>query len=261
MYAQIEKSKENNSRAVANSVSQKKSNGKQGFRFLVNRPKSVSQRKLQEFGNNNPQQIQLGSFQGSVLQKRKNPKKDMRTIQCSTVLGYTNPTNRSGTDTINSYHHDRVQHTDAHRNAASVQSGYAADRSDVTGDCNHAVPYKMIKDHVGSRLLSAPNNVVNAVGIINPLAGAYGSYQAPVTPTVAGIEVGEADLNVAVDQLIPTAANNVQNLFYWPDHTGDNSGTAIDQPKGVGKYPGGVAAYKAFLSVHETRLRADGLIP
>ncbi|MCL1127942.1 hypothetical protein [Shewanella surugensis] len=37
MYAQIEKPKENKSRAVANSVVQGKSNGRQGFRFVDNR--------------------------------------------------------------------------------------------------------------------------------------------------------------------------------------------------------------------------------
>ncbi|WP_421854433.1 hypothetical protein [Marinomonas sp.] len=37
MYEQIEKPKENKSRAIANSVAQKKSNGKQGFEFVDNR--------------------------------------------------------------------------------------------------------------------------------------------------------------------------------------------------------------------------------
>ena len=47
MYAQIEKSKETKSMAVANSVAQKKSQVKQGFGFLDNRPEVVAQRKLQ----------------------------------------------------------------------------------------------------------------------------------------------------------------------------------------------------------------------
>jgi hypothetical protein len=54
MYAQVEKPKENSfptkrqeSRAVANSVAQKKSDGKQGFGFVDNRIESVVQRKLQ----------------------------------------------------------------------------------------------------------------------------------------------------------------------------------------------------------------------
>jgi hypothetical protein len=53
MYAQIEKLKENNSRAVANAVGQKKNNGQQGFGFVDNRPWAVTQRKLQELVDNN----------------------------------------------------------------------------------------------------------------------------------------------------------------------------------------------------------------
>lgn len=48
MYEQIEKPKENKSRAVTNSVVQKKSDGKQGFGFEDNRPEAVAQRKLQQ---------------------------------------------------------------------------------------------------------------------------------------------------------------------------------------------------------------------
>lgn len=52
MYAQVEKPKENKVRAVANSVAQKKSNVKQGFGFVDNRPEAVVQRKLREAANN-----------------------------------------------------------------------------------------------------------------------------------------------------------------------------------------------------------------
>lgn len=48
MYAQVEKPKENKSRAVANSVTHKKSNGKQNFGFVDNRPVAIVQRKLNE---------------------------------------------------------------------------------------------------------------------------------------------------------------------------------------------------------------------
>ncbi len=46
MYAQVEKSKENKNRAVANSVSQNKSGGKQDFGFVDNRKQSVAQRAV-----------------------------------------------------------------------------------------------------------------------------------------------------------------------------------------------------------------------
>lgn len=44
MYAQKEKSKENRSRAVANSVNQNKNDRKQGFGFVDNRPKTIVQK-------------------------------------------------------------------------------------------------------------------------------------------------------------------------------------------------------------------------
>ncbi|MZI92909.1 hypothetical protein F9817_06830 [Vibrio sp. CAIM 722] len=48
MYEQVEKTKENKSWAVVNSVGQKKSNGKQGFGFVDNRPKAIVQRVFSE---------------------------------------------------------------------------------------------------------------------------------------------------------------------------------------------------------------------
>ena len=48
MYEQVEKPKENKSRAAANQVTQKKSNVKQGFGFVDNRSENISQLKLQE---------------------------------------------------------------------------------------------------------------------------------------------------------------------------------------------------------------------
>lgn len=47
MYTQVEKPKKDKSRAVGNSFTQKKSDGKQGFGFVDNRSEAVRQRKLQ----------------------------------------------------------------------------------------------------------------------------------------------------------------------------------------------------------------------
>ncbi|NOQ28163.1 MAG: hypothetical protein GQ564_22605 [Bacteroidales bacterium] len=61
MYAQVKKPKENSfptkrheSRAVANSVSQNKSDTNQGFGFVDNRPEAIAQRKLKKMANNRP---------------------------------------------------------------------------------------------------------------------------------------------------------------------------------------------------------------
>jgi len=63
MYEQVENPKENESRAVANSVGQKKSNVKQGFGFVDNRPESVVQGKLQEMAKNRSHLKQLHANQ------------------------------------------------------------------------------------------------------------------------------------------------------------------------------------------------------
>ena len=63
MYAQVEKPKENKSKAVANAVSQKKSGDKPAFQFVDNRSEAVAQRKLKEMVNNSPQNQLLAQFQ------------------------------------------------------------------------------------------------------------------------------------------------------------------------------------------------------
>lgn len=55
MYEQVEKLKENKSKAVANSVAQKKSNKTQGLDFDNNRPEAALQRKLEATVNNSSQ--------------------------------------------------------------------------------------------------------------------------------------------------------------------------------------------------------------
>ena len=62
MYKQVYKSKDNKSRAVANSVGQKKSRRKQGFGFVDNRPELIPQRRLQRketMGNEEAMQFKL----------------------------------------------------------------------------------------------------------------------------------------------------------------------------------------------------------
>ena len=71
MYAQVEKPKENKSSSVANSVTQKKSNGKQGFGFVDKRPETIAQRKLQEMVDNSSQEMQLKTSQGMANNSSK----------------------------------------------------------------------------------------------------------------------------------------------------------------------------------------------
>lgn len=74
MYAKVEKSKENKSRAVANAVSQKKRDGKSTFRFEDDRPEAIQMRKLQEMANNRSQAKQVTQLQDKehIIQKKEN---------------------------------------------------------------------------------------------------------------------------------------------------------------------------------------------
>lgn len=62
MYAQVDKYKENRGGVVANLVSQEKSNGKQIFSFVDNRPEVVWQHKMQVMTKNSPMTIQRQTF-------------------------------------------------------------------------------------------------------------------------------------------------------------------------------------------------------
>ena len=68
MYEQVEKSKETKSKSVANSVTQKRSNGRQGFEFVDNRPEAQQIRKIQEmaddFSSTNRSPIQKVKIEG-----------------------------------------------------------------------------------------------------------------------------------------------------------------------------------------------------
>ncbi len=63
MYAQVEKSKENKSQAVASEVTQKQRDVESTSLFVDNRPEAITQRKLQELANNSPQVQQAAQFQ------------------------------------------------------------------------------------------------------------------------------------------------------------------------------------------------------
>lgn len=67
MYAQIVKSKENKSRAVANSAAQLKSRGKQTFGFLDNRSEAKAQKSFQMLINNRPEVL----ASNPVIRKQK----------------------------------------------------------------------------------------------------------------------------------------------------------------------------------------------
>lgn len=62
MYAQVEKPKKNKRKAVANTVTQKKSSGPQGFGLVDNRPKDAVQKRAPEIANNGGDLKQVTMF-------------------------------------------------------------------------------------------------------------------------------------------------------------------------------------------------------
>ena len=58
-----DKTQENKSQLVANSVSQKQNDSESTFQFVDNRPEAFAQQKLQEMANNSPKVKQLRAFQ------------------------------------------------------------------------------------------------------------------------------------------------------------------------------------------------------
>jgi hypothetical protein len=65
MNTHADKTQENKSQSVANSISQKRHFSKSTFQFEDNRPETIAQRKLQEMANNSPQTKQAAQLQAT----------------------------------------------------------------------------------------------------------------------------------------------------------------------------------------------------
>jgi hypothetical protein len=76
MNTHADKTSENKSQAVANSLSKQQCNSESAFHFVGNRPVAIAQRKLQEMANNSPRVAQLKALQemannaSKVIQRR-----------------------------------------------------------------------------------------------------------------------------------------------------------------------------------------------
>ena len=106
MYAQVEKTKENKSRAVANSVAQKKSSVKQGFGFVDNRPEAVVQKKMQNIVNKRSQAKQPNGLNGLSQKQLQFPiqfTREWATGKVDTALDEASK--KSGDSDIDTGHH------------------------------------------------------------------------------------------------------------------------------------------------------------
>jgi hypothetical protein len=84
MNTHADKTQENKSQSVANTVYQKKSGGEATFQFVDNRPEAIAQRNLQEMANNNPRakkaaQLQAMADNYSARQQHPIQKKENNT--------------------------------------------------------------------------------------------------------------------------------------------------------------------------------------
>jgi hypothetical protein len=84
MNTHADKTQENKSQAVANSLPKQQSNGEPAFHFVNNRPEAIAQKKLQEIANNSPQVKQLTAlremFDKNSIQQRP--------VQRKMIFGY-----------------------------------------------------------------------------------------------------------------------------------------------------------------------------
>ena len=79
MYEQVEKTPEQKSQSVANSISHRQSSHAPTSRFMDNRPEAIQMQKLRELAKNSPQNNKLRELHHlaaahSVTQKKSNVK-------------------------------------------------------------------------------------------------------------------------------------------------------------------------------------------
>lgn len=127
MYEPLQK-KENKSRAVANVASQKKSDGKQGFGFVDNRPEAITQKKLQEAVDNRTQLKQSAQLQVMAENHSGREQQPIQKKENKTGL----PDNlKAGIENISGYSMDDVK---VHRNSdkpAQLQAHAYAQGTDI----------------------------------------------------------------------------------------------------------------------------------
>jgi len=123
MNSHADKTQENESKSVANAVSQKQSVGKSAFQFVDNRPEAIAQRKLNEIVNNSlhaKQAAQLRAMSDSYTSQQEQP---IQKIKNKTGL----PDNlKEGIENLSGYSMDDVKvHYNSDRPAQLQAHAYA----------------------------------------------------------------------------------------------------------------------------------------
>lgn len=182
-----------------------------------------------------------------------------RVIQKLTALAYAPAYQRPGTDQINAVRHARVPMRGWERDQAATNCGYL-NAANAPGNCNHHVPYAMIHEGVENQLMNVGNLSAAVTWATGVNIGGLPRSVIPNTGTPAAPTYDEGTLNTEIDDLIANLANDPQNLFYWPYHTGDGNGTIIDEPIGHGSIVG-VGNVRTNLRAYQTLLRGQNVIP
>ncbi|NEQ37489.1 MAG: hypothetical protein F6K40_14920 [Okeania sp. SIO3I5] len=175
MYAQVKKPKENKSKAVANSVSQKKINGSQGFGFVDNRSESLARRNIQ------------------TQMRRPSTQKKESSAELPSNL-------KSGIENLSGY---SITEAKVYRNSSKTAALQASAYSPETNI--HLAPRKEKFESVKSRSLANVQRKINNLktkpstnqprlqpetntGLTNPFkkSGEYEHYQAEHIPLVTG---------------------------------------------------------------------------
>lgn len=117
MYAQMEKSKENKSRSVANSVAQKQISSKSAFQFEDNRHEAIQMKKLHEMANNSPQEKHIAQLQ--AVNNNLSSIQEQSLIQ--RTISKTNIVNDDDSRTGKMSHTFQWVATDEHANGYIVQ--------------------------------------------------------------------------------------------------------------------------------------------
>lgn len=129
MNTHADKTQENKSRSVVNTVSQKKNGEESTFQFVDNQPEAIAQRKLQEMAKNSPQAkqaVQLKSMADNYSAQQQEPiqKKENNTSLPDNL--------KSGIENLSGYSMDDVK---VHYNSSAPQTqGQRLDDSPVVSD-------------------------------------------------------------------------------------------------------------------------------
>ncbi|KJY93140.1 hypothetical protein TW84_04510 [Vibrio neptunius] len=185
MYTQVEKIKENRSRSVANSVGQKKSNGKQGFGFVDNRIETVAQKKLQSIANNYSTTQPIQRVQVTISGQQK----ELSTLTVSEMERFLRMKNLSNTALTEEEKVDVATWVEQNK----VQKGYKVIESQFTKLYPEVIP-EAVKDfgQVEAVTLNA-NDIGNAIGGEKQQIGAT-SYYISASPSTLNIYYGEEEL-------------------------------------------------------------------